>query len=107
MERQPIPQEPSDERSEHVLRMLAAGVESAKSEEGMRAYLTLLANLYDYSPQNCLLIAWQRPQSTMVNSFTRWKQLGRYVKQGERGLKIFYPEKRWVTQTDPETGEAK
>jgi hypothetical protein len=94
-----------DPKTQAVLEMLAQGVEATRSEPGFKAYLNLLANLYDYSPQNCLLIAMQKPDATMVNSFKRWKELGRHVMKGEKGLKIFYPYKRTIE--DKDTGETR
>jgi hypothetical protein len=102
----PAPAEAADARAQQLLELLAAGVEATKAEPGMRAYLDLLANLYDYSPQNCLLIALQKPDATMVNSYARWKKLGRHVVKGERGLKIFYPRVRQFERQNPDTGQA-
>jgi len=99
------PGEAFDSRTQQVLDLLAGGVEATRAEPGMRAYLNMLANLHEYSPWNCLLIAAQHPAATIVNSFERWKRLGRYVRRGQRGLKIFYPIKRTITQTDSATGE--
>jgi hypothetical protein len=96
--------EATDARTQQLLELLAAGVEATKAEPGMRAYLDLLANLYDYSPQNCLLIALQKPDATMVNSYERWKKLGRHVTKGERRLKIFYPRIRQIERHDPDSG---
>lgn len=96
--------EAADARTQQMLELLAAGVEATKAEPGMRAYLDLLANLYDYSPQNCLLIALQKPDATTVNSYERWKKLGRHVTKGEHGLKIFFPRIRTFEREDPDTG---
>lgn len=99
------PAEEANARTQQLLELLSAGVEATKAEPGMRAYLTLLANLHDYSPQNCLLIAFQKPDATMVNAYARWKRLGRHVKRGERGLKIFYPRLLHVERHDPDTDQ--
>ncbi len=45
----------------------------------------------------------QRPESTMVNSYARWKSLNRQVQKGEQGIKIFFP--MFETVKDPESGE--
>ena len=51
----------------------------------------MLARFHRYSFGNCMLIALQNPDATHVAGFTRWKQLGRHVKKGERGIAILAP----------------
>ena len=93
-----------NERQRQALAKLEQGYEVAVSEEGFRAYLRVVANLYHYSPRNVALIFAQDDQATMVNSYDRWQAMGRQVKKGERGLKIFYPQHRWVEEEDDVTG---
>lgn len=51
-----------------------------------------MARMPHYSINNQILIAMQTGgQATMCQSFTGWKQMGRYVKSGEKGIKIFAP----------------
>ena len=47
----------------------------------------------------------QRPEATLVNSYERWTQLGRQVRKGEHGIKIFYPKHRVIEAEDEGTGE--
>ena len=54
-------------------------------------YLKTMAKFHDYSFNNCLLIFFQRPSASRVAGFGTWKELGRYVKRGEKGIKIFAP----------------
>lgn len=62
------------------------------------------AKFHRYSFNNQLLIAQQtQGLATLPASFTTWKQLGRFVKKGEKGIKILAP----VTKTfyyDKRTG---
>jgi antirestriction protein ArdC len=51
----------------------------------------MLSRLHQYSFGNCMLIAIQRPEATHVAGFHRWKQLGRFVKKGEKGIFILAP----------------
>lgn len=94
-----------NERQRQALAKLEQGYEAATSEEGFRAYLRVVTHLYQYSPRNVALIFSQDDQATMVNSYDRWRAMGRQVKQGERGLKIFYPQHRWVPEEDEATGQ--
>jgi len=44
-----------------------------------------------YSVNNTMLIMMQRPDAQLCQSFTGWKQMGRYVKKGEKGISILAP----------------
>ena len=108
MERQPhIPEqsERTDPRIEEALGILDAGLDKVMSQEGFKQFLEFQAQLYSYSPKNTMLIWSQKPDAMMVNSFDRWKKMGRWVRKGERGLKIFVPMLRKERDVDPETGE--
>jgi hypothetical protein len=72
--------------SEQTISQLAESLEQGKSD-AMVNYLAMLAKFHDYSFRNCLLIAIQRPDATHVAGFNRWKDLGRFVKKGEKGGK--------------------
>ena len=78
------------ELAEAALTELALQLEKGKSETLVQ-YLQMLARFHQYSFGNCILIASQRPDATHVAGFHRWKQLGRQVKKGERGIAILAP----------------
>jgi len=94
---------PIDARRAEVLATLERGVERVVTAEGFQAYLTMQAKFHAYSFGNVLLIASQRSDATLVNSYRRWQALGRQVRKGEQGIKIFVPYRR--AESDPETGE--
>ena len=77
-------------RSEEALDQLAQALEQGKSDTLVR-YLETLSRFHQYSFGNTLLIAIQRPDATHVAGYQRWKQLGRFVKQGEHGIAILAP----------------
>jgi hypothetical protein len=54
-------------------------------------YLAMMARFHRYSFRNICLIAMQRPEATQVAGFTTWKQMGRFVKGGEKGIVIVAP----------------
>ena len=58
---------------------------------GWRQLLTLAARLPRYSANNLLLIGAQRPEASLVAGYHRWRQLGRQVRRGERGIAILAP----------------
>lgn len=95
------------ERHRAVLATLEAGTEAILTSDGFQAYLAMAAKFHRYSFQNTILIMVQQPEATLVNAYDRWKQLGRQVKKGEHGIKIFYPTFRKIEESDPDTGETR
>jgi antirestriction protein ArdC len=77
---------------------LCAETDAAKQNETYRAWLQTLSRFYAYSFNNWLLIYTQRPDATRVAGFQTWKSLGRFVKKGERGIRIFAPILRKVEE---------
>jgi hypothetical protein len=83
-------QELTDKINESIT-ALCAETDAAKQNETYRAWLDTLSRFYSYSFNNWLLIYTQRPGATRVAGFQTWKSLGRFVKKGERGIRIFAP----------------
>ena len=50
-----------------------------------------MAKFHNYSFNNTLLIALQRPDATMVTGYRNWQSMGRQVKKGEKGITIIAP----------------
>jgi hypothetical protein len=46
---------------------------------------------HPYSPRNLLFILAQCPTATDVAGFARWRERGRCVRKGEKGIAIFAP----------------
>jgi hypothetical protein len=69
---------------------LSHALEAGHSEK-LREYLGAMARFHRYSLHNIMLIASQRPDATHVAGFHTWKRLGRYVKQGAKGILILAP----------------
>jgi antirestriction protein ArdC len=63
----------------------------AGHSEALSSYLTAMAQFHNYSFQNILLIASQRPTATKVAGIRSWNELGRRVRRGEKGIMIFAP----------------
>jgi antirestriction protein ArdC len=72
-----------------------AAVERATRElltsEGWRRWAETRAKFHNYSLHNSWLIASQRPDATQVAGFRAWQELGRQVRRGEHGIRIFAP----------------
>jgi antirestriction protein ArdC len=69
---------------------LSHALEAGHSEK-LREYLGAMARFHRYSLRNLALILAQRPDATRVAGFKTWKKLGRFVKQGARGIMILAP----------------
>jgi len=50
-----------------------------------------MAKFHDYSIGNLILIMLQKPNATRVAGFGTWRDLGRWVKKGEKGIAILAP----------------
>jgi antirestriction protein ArdC len=83
-------QELTDKINESIT-ALCAETDTAKQNETYRAWLRTLSRFYSYSFNNWLLIYTQRPDASRVAGFQTWKSLGRFVKKGERGIRILAP----------------
>jgi antirestriction protein ArdC len=84
---------------------LCAETDAAKQDETYRAWLHTMSRFYSYSFKNWLLIYTQRPDATRVAGFQRWRSLGRFVKKGESGIRIFAPIIRKVEEEKNGTTE--
>ena len=73
-----------------LLSQLSDALASGNSQ-ALTDYLNVMAKFHRYSYYNSLLIFAQRPSATHVAGYARWKQLGRFVKQREKGIVILAP----------------
>lgn len=92
------------EKTRALLQQLEQGFQSVKESDRWADYLKFCARFHNYSPQNCMLILMQKPLASHVAGFQTWKNLGRYVKKGERGIQILAP-RPWKRTTENEDGE--
>jgi hypothetical protein len=76
--------------AEEAINRLASELEAGKSE-ALQSYLNTMGRFPSYSWRNVLLIHAQRPTASHVAGYHTWKDLGRYVKTGEKGIMIFAP----------------
>lgn len=76
--------------ADQALQNLTDALKNGKSER-ITQYLAMLARFHRYSFGNVLLILSQNPDATHVAGFGTWKQMGRFVKKGEKGIVIIAP----------------
>ena len=94
------------EKMQGLMKQLEEGVASVYTSDEYKAYLRFVANFYDYSANNCILIEMQCPQASFVAGYKTWQKMGRYVKKGEKAIKIIAPSlKKKTTLTDGEESE--
>lgn len=70
---------------------LVQGVNSVLTSEAWKEFLKFHSRFHNYSFNNTLLIYFQRPDATLVAGYKTWQSMGRYVKKGEKGIKILAP----------------
>ncbi len=71
---------------------LEEGVRAVFSSDEYREYLDFLSRFHDYSFSNCILIKMQLPSASLVAGYGDWlKKHHRYVRPGEKGIKILAP----------------
>jgi hypothetical protein len=73
-----------------AVEFLIEQVRAGKSET-LTAYLGAMARFHNYSFGNILAIARQKPTATHVAGYGTWRELGRFVKRGEKGIQILAP----------------
>ena len=93
-----------------ITKQLEEGVKELFTSERYAEYLKTMSKFYNYSFNNTVLIALQRPEATLVAGYSAWqKNFHRQVKRGEKGIQIIAPsqrkEKEVVEKFDPETNE--
>ena len=87
----------SSERLNPVQQLITQAVDSlvqqleAGKSDTLIAYLAAMARFHQYSFGNILAIARACPAATRVAGYQTWKELGRHVKKGEKGIQIFAP----------------
>jgi N-terminal domain of anti-restriction factor ArdC len=59
--------------------------------ETLKQYLAAMARFRTYSLHNVLLIKYQRPDATRVAGYRKWREFGRQVKLGTKGILILAP----------------
>ena len=102
-------EKPADKLKE-ITDRLEQGITELFESERYKEYLRVMSKFHNYSFNNTLLIAMQKPDASLVAGFSSWKNnFGRSVMKGEKGIKIIAPSpftvKQEVEKTDPQTGK--
>lgn len=82
----------ANEKNSEIIKLLEDGVQAVFTSERYLEYLKFSSKFHNYSFNNALLIMLQNPNATYVAGFNDWKKKhNRYVKKGEKGLRIIAP----------------
>ena len=99
------------EKLKEITDRLEQGITELFDSERYKEYLQVMSKFHNYSFNNTLLIAMQKPDASLIAGFNAWKNnFGRNVMRGEKGIRILAPSpykvKREVEKKDPQTGKA-
>ena len=105
----------ADERTEkqkvqEITDKLEKGLKELFESEKYKTYLSTMSKFHNYSFNNTLLIAMQKPEATLVAGYKAWqKNFERHVNKGEKAIRILAPApykiKEERDKLDPVTGE--
>ena len=84
----------ADERTEkqkvqEITDKLEEGLKELFESEKYKTYLSTMSKFHNYSFNNTLLIAMQKPEATLVAGYKAWqKNFERHVNKGEKAIRI-------------------
>ena len=83
-----------EEKMSAVQQKLENGVREIFSSEKYKEYIAAMSKFPRYSINNCILIASQYPEASLVCGYRKWqKEFNRVVNKGEKGIMILAPSK--------------
>ena len=96
------------EKLKEITDRLEQGIAELFDSERYKEYLRVMSKFHNYSFNNTLLIAMQKPDASLVAGFQSWKNnFKRNVVKGEKGIKILAPSpfkiKQEMEKIDPAT----
>ena len=99
------------EKLKEITDRLEQGITELFDSERYKEYLRVMSKFHNYSFNNTLLIAMQKPDASLIAGFSAWKNnFGRNVMKGQKGIKILAPSpfkiKKELEKIDPQTGKA-
>ena len=87
-----IPEEQKKDRIKEIMGQIEHGIQDVFQSGRLDEYLRIMGKFRRYSLNNTMLIFLQRPNATYCAGYRMWQdEFGRYVKKGEKGIKILAP----------------
>ena len=98
------------QKVQEITEKLEQGLKELFESEKYKSYLNTMSKFHNYSFNNTMLIAMQKPDATLVAGYKAWQRnFERHVKKGEKGIRILAPApykiKEEQEKLDPVTGE--
>ena len=98
------------QKVQEITDKLEEGLKELFESEKYKTYLSTMSKFHNYSFNNTLLIAMQKPEATLVAGYKAWqKNFERHVNKGEKAIRILAPApykiKEERDKLDPVTGE--
>lgn len=96
------------EKLKEITDRLEQGISELFESDRYKEYLSVMSRFHNYSFNNTVLIAMQKPDASLIAGFNAWKnEFGRNVKRGEKGIRIIAPSpfkvKKEMEKIDPKT----
>ena len=80
------------QRVQELTNKLEQGLQDLFNSDSYRNYLSTMSKFHNYSFNNTLLIAMQKPDATLVAGYKAWqKNFERHVNKGEKAIRILAP----------------
>ena len=98
------------QKVQEITDKLEEGLKELFESEKYKTYLSTMSKFHNYSFNNTLLIAMQKPEATLVAGYKAWqKNFERHVNKGEKAIRILAPApykiKEERDKLDPVTGQ--
>jgi len=98
----------SQDKTKEITDKLEKGIMELFEGDKFKEYLNTMSKFHNYSFNNTMLIALQKPDASLVAGFNSWKnKFERNVNKGEKGIQIFAPApytiKKEQEKLDPDT----
>ena len=96
------------EKMKEITDRLEAGIQELFDSDRFKEYLQVMSKFHNYSFNNTMLIAMQKPDVTFVAGYTSWKNnFGRQVVSQAKSIKVLAPSpykiKKEIDKIDPKT----
>lgn len=96
------------EKLKEITDRLEQGISELFESDRYKEYLSVMSKFHNYSFNNTVLIAMQKPDASLIAGFNAWKnQFERSVKRGEKGIRIIAPSpfkvRKQMEKIDPQT----
>ena len=87
-----IPEEQKKDRIKEIMGQIEHGIQDVFQSGRLDEYLRIMGKFRRYSLNNTMLIFLQCPNASYCAGYRMWQdEFGRYVKKGEKGIKILAP----------------